>query len=204
MFLFIADGLAALLRHDAREEHITPLKVCLRAPGISHLLFADDTLLFFRATEGEATRIRGLLDVFARATGQLINPQKCSILFGKHCRSGDKDDVVRVLGVQNASFEEKYLGLPTPNRRMSKGRFKNIQEKFTKRFVMWCDHMARSGRKVLIKSIAQALPTYLMSVFRLPASTCNDLTRMVRNYWWGGEKGRRETHWRAWEKLIQP
>ena len=43
-----------------------------------------------------------------------------------------------------------------------------------------------------------------MSVFRLPESTCDDLTWMVRNFWWGAEKGRRKTHWRAWEKLIQP
>ena len=130
------------------------------------------------------------------------NKQKCSILFGEKCRQGDKEDVIRVLEVQNISFEEKYLGLPTRNGRMSKGQ--NIQEKSTKRFVTWCDSMAQSGREVLIKSIAQALPTYLMSVFRLPASTCDDLTRMVRNFWWGAEKGRRKTHWRAWEKLIRP
>lgn len=111
---------------------------------------------------------------------------------------------MRVLEVQNISFEEKYLGLPTPNGRMSKGRFQNIQEKLTKRFVTWCDSMVQSGREVLIKSIAQALPTYLMSVFKLPASTCDDLTHMVRNFWWGAEKGRRKTHWRAWEKLIRP
>lgn len=112
--------------------------------------------------------------------------------------------MTRILDVQNVNFEEKYLGLPTPNGRMSKGRFQNIQEKFTKRFVSWCDQMAQSGREVLIKSIAQALPTYLMSVFRLPATTCDDLTCMIRNYWWGAEKGRRKTHWHSWEKLIQP
>ena len=187
------------MQREATQGTITPLKVCRRAPGISHLIFADDTLLFFRATEGEAQRIKGVLDVYANATRQLINPQKCSILFGEHCSQGDKDNVVLVLEVQNISFEEKYLGLPTRNGRMSKGRFQNIQEKFTKRFIMWCDSMAQSGREVLIKSIAQALPTYLMSVFRLPASTC---TRMVRNFRWGAEKGRQKTHWRAWEKLI--
>uniref|UniRef100_A0A8R7V1H7 Reverse transcriptase domain-containing protein n=1 Tax=Triticum urartu TaxID=4572 RepID=A0A8R7V1H7_TRIUA len=130
---FVADGLAALLRKEGRNAHISPLRVCPRAPGISHLLFADDTLLFFRAIEGEAVHIKGVLDEYARATGQLINPQKCLILFGENCNQGDRDDVVRVLGVHNVSFEEKYLGLPTPNGRMSKGRFENIQEKFTKR-----------------------------------------------------------------------
>ena len=45
LFLFVADGLSALLKKVA-EGDITPVKVCRTAPGISCLLFADDTLLF--------------------------------------------------------------------------------------------------------------------------------------------------------------
>lgn len=73
LFLFVADGLVALLKKEVGDTHISPLRVCPRAPGVSHLLFADDTLLFFRATEREAPRIKAVLDVYASATGQLIN-----------------------------------------------------------------------------------------------------------------------------------
>ena len=44
----------------------------------------------------------------------------------------------------------------------------------------------------------------MMSVFRLPASTCDELTQMIRSYWWGSENGKRRTHWIAWEKLLRP
>jgi hypothetical protein len=47
LFLFVADGLSELLREEVEAGGISPLKVCRNAPGISHLLFADDTLLFF-------------------------------------------------------------------------------------------------------------------------------------------------------------
>ena len=47
LFLFVADGLSAILKHYVSSGDITPVKVCRRAPGISHLLFADDTMLFF-------------------------------------------------------------------------------------------------------------------------------------------------------------
>jgi hypothetical protein len=50
LFLFIADGLSALLRQGIQQQVVTPVKICARAPGVSHLLFADDTLLFFKAT----------------------------------------------------------------------------------------------------------------------------------------------------------
>lgn len=56
----------------------------------------------------------------------------------------------------------------------------------------------------MIKSVAQSIPTYIMGVFKLPFSVCDDLTRMVRNYWWGSEKGKQKTHWMAWEHIIRP
>ena len=50
LFLFVADGLSAILRKRVQDGVIAPVKICRRAPGISHLLFADDTMLFFEAS----------------------------------------------------------------------------------------------------------------------------------------------------------
>ena len=55
LFLFVADGLDAILKQKVRQGRISPIHVCPRVPGISHLLFAGDTLMFFRATQEEAT-----------------------------------------------------------------------------------------------------------------------------------------------------
>ena len=80
LFLLVADGLSALLKDAEEKGEYTPLKVCQRAPGVSHLLFADDTLLFFNAKEEQAKKVYEVLTVYERATGQCINPAKCSIL----------------------------------------------------------------------------------------------------------------------------
>jgi hypothetical protein len=82
LFLFVADGLSALLHKDIQDNRLTPVKICRRAPGISHLLFADDGLLFFKADPSEARRVMQVLEKYSRSTGQLINPNKCSIYFG--------------------------------------------------------------------------------------------------------------------------
>lgn len=109
------------------------------------------------------------------------------------------------LQIMKDQFEEKYLGLPTPEGRMHKGKFQNLQVKLMKRICIWGDgYMAQAGREVLIKAVAQSIPTYIMGVFKLPFSVCDDLTRMVRNYWWGSEKGKRKTHWMAWDQIIKP
>ena len=67
------------------EGGISPIKVCRNAPGISHLLFADDTMPFFRASVDQATRVKHVIETFEAGMGQLINPSKCSILFSNAC-----------------------------------------------------------------------------------------------------------------------
>lgn len=59
-----------------------------------------------------------------------------------------------------------------------------------------------AANEVLIKAVAQAIPTYTMSVFKLPLGICDELTRITREFWWGGEKGKRKTAWIAWKHLT--
>lgn len=141
LFLFVADGLSALLKHEVELQGITPIKVCRQAPGISHLLFADDTLLFFLANGEEAERVKHALDVYATGTGQLINPSKCSILFSASCPAENQVIVRDVLQVEQQAFESKYLGLPTPDGRMHKGRFLSLQDKLSSLLIDWGDSL---------------------------------------------------------------
>lgn len=40
-----------------------------------------------------------------------------------------------------------------------------------------------------------------MSIFKLPLGLCDDLTSMIRGFWWGAENGKRKTAWLAWSEL---
>jgi hypothetical protein len=169
-------------------NNITPLKVCRRAPGVSHLLFADDTLLFFKASQEQATVVKNILESYSASTGQLLNPSKCSILFSNGCPDVVQGEIRNILHIDQQVFEGKYLGLPTPEGRMNKGKFESLQARLSKLIIEWGDGlMAQSAREILIKAIAQAIPTYIMGVFKLPLGLCDELTRLIRNYWWGIE-----------------
>uniref|UniRef100_A0A453LM54 Reverse transcriptase zinc-binding domain-containing protein n=1 Tax=Aegilops tauschii subsp. strangulata TaxID=200361 RepID=A0A453LM54_AEGTS len=128
---------------------------------------------------------------------------------------------------------------------MHKGKFQTLQSRLSKRLVDWSErYMASSSKEILIKSVAKAIPTYVMSVFKLSYSMCDDLTRMIflerrrtdasgfklikpqrqretshnttpqaypacltrmmRQYWWGVENGRRKMAWVSWDKLVLP
>jgi hypothetical protein len=205
LFLFVADGLSQLLHKELRQQNLHEVHICHRALGISHLLFADDTLLFFKASEGQVEIINTAIKVFERGTCQLVNTTKCSMMFRSSCSSHNKKRVLQILNVSNTTVEEKYLGLPTPGGRMNKGKFKMYEERLVKRCSGWAEkNMSMGAKEALIKSVAQAISTYIMGVFKLSTSTCEQMTQLIRRFWWDEENGHQKVHWIAWDKLLAP
>jgi hypothetical protein len=64
--------------------------------------------------------------------------------------------------------------------------------------------MAQGGKEVFIKAAAQSLSTYVMGVYKLPLGLCDDLTKIIRDFWWGSEKDKRKMHWVAWDIMLKP
>lgn len=201
----MADALSILLNKSMSEEGLQGVKICRGARVISHLLFADDSLLFFHASEQQALLVKGVLNTYTTVTGQLINPSKCSILFSDNCLPSVVQEVKNVLEITQEVFEPMYLGLPVPEGSIHKGNFETIQERLRKKLIDWSEqYMSAGNKEILIKAVAHALPTYVMSVFKLPASVCDELTRMIRQYWWGVENGKKKMAWMSWDKLRLP
>jgi hypothetical protein len=123
-------------------------------------------------------------------------------MFGNGCNQENQETVKAILQV-----DEKYLGLPTPEGRMTKNKFKTMNERLINRFTNLVERsMSMGAQEVLIKSVAQAIPTYTMGIFKLPKTLCDEMTQLMRRFWWGGggEAGRRKIHWISWDKLLMP
>ena len=72
--------MSAIIKHNVSFGEISPVKVCKRALGISHILIADDTMLFFQASRVDEN-VKLSLDLYGSETGQSLTFHKCSILF---------------------------------------------------------------------------------------------------------------------------
>ena len=59
-------------------------------------------------------------------------------------------------------------------------------------------------KEVLIKSIAQAMPTYAMMVFKISKKICKGMTNAISHFWWGDDDEKRRIHCQAWWKLCVP
>lgn len=69
LFLLCVEGLSLSIKKAAVEGSISGCKVCSSAPSITHLLFADDSFLFFKATTAETMAIQNILSSYARFSG---------------------------------------------------------------------------------------------------------------------------------------
>ena len=69
LFLLCAKGLTSLLIHEEETGNLTGVKVCRGAPTVSHLLFADDSLILMKAENNNATSLRRALDEYCAASG---------------------------------------------------------------------------------------------------------------------------------------
>jgi hypothetical protein len=179
--------------------------VAATAPAVNHLLFADDSLLFFKATTGGAIELKEVLDKYCKASGQSINMDKSSVFFSKGCPAVVKESIKTILEVQRETLSEKYLGMPSDVGRSKSGAFKYLKDRVWKKVLGWMEQLLSvGGKEILIKSVAQAVPTFSMSCFKLPRGLCDHINAMLRSFWWGSKDGKRRTCWVAWEKMTQP
>ncbi|XP_062007966.1 uncharacterized protein LOC133724996 [Rosa rugosa] len=204
LFLLCSEGLTGLFQKADREGLIHGAKVCEGVPAISHLLFTDDSLLFGKADIQEATQLKQSLLLYESAAGQKINFQKSAISFGPGLPQAQKLPIIQMLGVPVVPFHERYLGLPIVAGRNRKEMFKKIHERLDYHLKGWQSKLlSKAGKTVLIKVVAQAIPSYTMSVFRLSKGVCRTYQSKIGKYWWGNGGKKRGIHWCTWQVLYK-
>ena len=52
--------------------------------------------------------------------------------------------------------------------------------------------LSKPGKEILIKVVAQAILTYMMSLFALPDGIIDDLHMMMARFWWGSSRESRK------------
>ncbi|XP_074293887.1 uncharacterized protein LOC141621071 [Silene latifolia] len=204
LFILCAEVLSSLMRRAVEVRSLHGVRVAANAPLISHLLFADDSIFFMRTNMEEAEAVNAILQRYEHASGQLVSLEKTTISFSKGVPIQKRNNLATRLGVVEVEEQERYLGLPTVLGRSKKVLTDILRDKLTKRLNGWRGKiLSRAGREVLIKAVANSLPTYVMSIFKIPVNFCEELRSLISRFWWGHEEGKKGISWVSWRKLCR-
>lgn len=96
----------------------------------------------------------------------------------------------------------KYLGLPSLIGRSKNFVFNFLKERLEKKIQGWNNKiLSRAGRTVLLKNVAQSIPSYCMSCFKIPKTLCQEMERLMNGFRWcstgNAVKGIR---WLSWDR----
>ncbi|GAA0166060.1 hypothetical protein LIER_21307 [Lithospermum erythrorhizon] len=161
----IAKGLTCML-HSKERKALTGIKISRESPSISHILFADDTMLFCKASVSESQEIMSILEDYCFGTknkyGQML--------------------VISVLGMKEVEDQGKYLDLRSQIGRSKREVFTYIVGKVEDRLRGWTGKMlSQAGKEIIIKSVTSAILIYVMDCFKLPVGLIDNLNSFMRS-----------------------
>lgn len=129
---------------------------------------------------------------------------KSSIFFSKSTLESRKKETCEILEGVSIQRNSKYLGLPLVLGRSKKSVFAYIIERVTKKIRNWkSKFLSAAGKNVLLKSVIQALLVYTMFVFKLPKGLCQELTKLMANFWLSNGDNKKRMHWNAWDTITE-
>ena len=179
--------------------------MCRNAPSVSHLLFADDSLILMTTDMLNAASLQQALDDYCTNSGQLVSRSKSSIFFSPNTSVVAREEICQELHIDTEALSDKYLGLPALVGVDRSDCFKHFVERIRERIGVWMAKLlSMGGKQLLLKAIAQAIPVFAMSVFGLPKVICKEITDLISQFWWGDDEEHRRMHWYTWWKLFYP
>jgi ribonuclease HI len=205
LFIICAEVLSSLISQLQITNKIKGITIATNAPHITHLFFADDSLLFCRAKATEAIHLMTALNEYQRISGQQINLNKSEMTFSPLLHQNIQQEFHNIIPIQVTDSINKYLGMPTTLTRTKTQDFNCIMDRIMGKLKGWKEKkLSFAGRNVLVSAVIQAIPTYMMSCFILPKAICHRIEQAMCNFWWGSKEGHHKIHWKAKRDLFRP
>lgn len=182
LFTMVAEALNGLMNRAKQAELIQGLEISPSSESITHLQFADDTLLFCEASSEELFGERAVLRCFELVSGLRINIGKSNII-GLGIETEELDRLARELGCGIEKIPFTYLGLPVGANPRSKVFWEPILERISKKLNAWSkSYLSIGGRLTLIKLCLVNLPTYYLSLFEIQKGVAKRLEKIQRDF----------------------
>lgn len=148
--------------------------------------YADDAAIFVNPISEEVNVVKTILNGFGEASGLLTNIDK-SAVYPISCEGLDLQLIMQSFQCPIKAFPCKYLGLSLSLRQLKRVEVQPLIDKIGKKLAVWKGRLLnKSGRLKLVNSMLSTMPTYFLTVFKLPKWAIKSIDKFRRGFLWKG------------------
>jgi len=168
---------------------------------LSHLEFADDTLIIGEKSWLNVRSMRAVLLLFEQVLGLKVNFHK-SLITGVNVSDSWLYEAALVLNCRVGLLPFVYLGLPIGGDPRKLDFWRPILNSITSRLSNWKNKfLSFGGRLILLKSVLSSLSVYFLSFFKAPTGIISSIESLFNFFWEGGEDIRKIA-WVNWDTVC--
>ncbi|XP_021760560.1 uncharacterized protein LOC110725380 [Chenopodium quinoa] len=195
LFLFCMDVLSRML-HLGQDLHLFQgIKISRSSPVISHLFFADDAMVFFRACAPSYTNIIEIIRRFTKVSGQQLNLNKSLIKFSPNTTTLAQDEFKAIFRMIQVQGFDHHLGSPIDFMEKKKDCFQFLVDKIVGRITtLNAVRLLQSQNLIFSNSILVAMASHLLSCFEIPTSITGKIDSLLLKFFWS-HSGIQGMHW---------
>ncbi|XP_074304746.1 uncharacterized protein LOC141639537 [Silene latifolia] len=201
IFCICMEYLSRIMEFATRKWYFRYHPIC-KSLKLTHLLFADDLLMFSKGDVQSIMLILGVLATFSGSSGLKVNASKSEVVYNG-VPDSLKLDIAQVSGFQEGKLPFKYLGIPIQPGRLTKADCNVLLEKIVSKIRgIGARKLSYAGRLVLIKSVLNTLHNYWASIFLIPKGVIKRIESICRNFLWCGGSDYNRAPLVAWQDVC--
>lgn len=132
----------------------------------------------------ELNSVKKIVEIYEEASNLAINLNKSEIMFSGGI--SQERGLAGLLEVVRVNQNAIYLGIPTNVGHPCRAIFRTLVARVEKKLKDWKSKtISQTGNLVLIKPVAQSIPTYLISCFKIPQGVLDKIRSTILRFWWG-------------------
>ena len=144
-----------MIEKDHAAGIINGVKMNRDGPPFTNVMYADDIMIFAKATNREIQALDVFLERYCLWSGQLVNREKSGLIFSKQVPRKKKRAIKLELNMKTISDHSTYLGAPLFTSRNRSKDFNFLQKRLELRLKGWrCKTLSWAGTSTLIKTVA--------------------------------------------------
>lgn len=166
LFLLCAEGLVNLLSMSNRDHQLSDIRICRGAPSINHLIFVDNSVVFYKEEVEETKKLHQLFQSYEKDLGQYINAEKTAMVFSSNTPTRIWNELMAMWSNGMLQQYEKYLGFPTMIGHAKRKAFVEINDRIWQKLQIWKEKILSQGGKKFYLWRCLINTNYAMSCFK--------------------------------------